>query len=132
MRQLIFSLLIAVGAVIYLKSALQEPATKGASAPQLEPRQIQIHGKWYEYRADNRYLIDGVPTFYIPGSLEIQSHSEKEAQPKKMRMLEPMDPHIWKVYTPSGFLALKENLEAAKEFQVEHYRSLNELATQDQ
>src|SRR5688500_13022203 len=42
------------------------------------PRMVQIHGKWYAYRADNTYMINGIPTLFIPASKSKKKYQDSD------------------------------------------------------
>ena len=94
---------------------------------------VKINGKWHKYRADNTYIVDGVPTLHIakkppvaetPAKVPTTNvNLEKSQKLAKMAGENPLS-----VYTPEGFQALKDGLEAAKSSAAERKKALEELS----
>lgn len=158
MKYLFFSMLLGAGLMFYItsgqgKNVLANMPSLNTGNPSLtnntedgEPDEnpaehmVRIDGKWYKYRADNTYMIDGVPTLHIakkPESVAAPSKSsattttdsnantnlEKSQKLAKMAGENPLS-----VYTPEGFQALKDGLEAATSSANERKKALEELS----
>jgi len=121
-----------------------------------EKRQVQIHGKWYDYRPDNRYMIDGVVTYHVPKKIEHREQSpvqvvqakaqpsavpvaaaakatakSRESRAKSERLLKMANDSPLSVYTPSGFQVLKEGLDAARSASHERAKALEALSNEE-
>ncbi len=134
------------------KSATTDEAQLGAESgtePEPEAEQlVQIQGKWHKYRADNRYVIDGIPTFHIakkrpaievrkPASVALNtsgtanggdgSRDDKNME-KSRRLMKIVSDNPLQVYTPDGFASLKTGLDALKNSNAERKKVLEEIS----
>lgn len=162
MKHMAFSMILSVGFLFYLSSLghrevttpsplpqvapqvanLPSEENDEAPAPEVDTRMVQIQGKWYPYRADNKYMIDGVPTFHLPSKIkdvEPVAQMTPPAQPaaavavpsnlqKSQKLIQMASDNPISVYTPDGFRALQEGIEAAKETAAERRNILEALS----
>jgi hypothetical protein len=164
MKYLFFSMLLGAGLMFYITSGQGKNVLAGmpslntgnpsstnthgagestaAQDEDDEPTQhmVQIHGKWYRYRADNTYMIDGVPTLHITKKPEVAKAPSKNATTtalankpnanleKSQKLAKMAGENPLSVYTPEGFQALKDGLEAATNSANERKKALEELS----
>lgn len=118
-------------------------AAVSQAAEQAGERMVQIQGKWYKYRADNRYVIDGVPTFHVPKKIAPKAEPVRAvaANPqvhvaapagtanleKSQALIKMAGENPMKIYTPEGFKALKDGLDALKSSSAEQNKALEAL-----
>ncbi|MGE4133256.1 MAG: hypothetical protein AB7F86_16555 [Bdellovibrionales bacterium] len=101
-------------------------------APQPRKRYVTIGGKWYEYRPDNTYMVNGVPTLYING--QHRDLPDPPAAPKPRKRLAraedslpaskirradrqpPAEPNVnpLKVYSPGGVKNILRDAQEAR------------------
>lgn len=138
-----------------LKEATDEPSdeiattqTAAAANSPAEEQLVQIQGKWHKYRADNRYVIDGVPTFHIakkrpvvevalnetktPGRLPALTPASVPTTSKEMKtsqeLLKMVGENPMMAYTPEGFQTLKAGLDALKSSNADRKKTLEALS----
>lgn len=161
MKYMFFSMLLGAGLALYFTSGAGKNAFAGLPSIKMEnflpaktagpaedgseptKHMVQIEGKWYPYRADNTYMIDGVPTLHIAKKpVATKAPSENSATPtadskpntnleKSQRLAKMAGENPLSVYTPEGFKALKDGLEAATKSASERKQALEALS-QDQ
>ena len=100
------------------------------AVPVQQKRMVQIHGKWYEHRADNTYLIDGVPTLFIPQKSEAAAPPAVAPAKTPTRKTSSVE-NPARVYTPTGFAELQSGLETAKNAAAERAKALEEFSRED-
>lgn len=114
-----------------------EAEFQAKAKPTEDVRMVQIHGKWYKYRSDNSYLIDGIPTLFIPqvraeklaAKTPVRVHSDSAIRSAKSRqLLEAAEKNPLKVYSPDGFRNLKEGVEAVEHSHYHRAQAIEEAA----
>ncbi len=112
-------------------SGLRADERKSASSDnsESEDRYVQIHGKWHKYRPDNRYVIDGVPTYYATKKHEVQKGKPtKNANfERSQKLARQASENPLAVYTPTGMKTLKEGLDAVQNNAAERKKAIEEL-----
>jgi hypothetical protein len=157
MKYLFVSMVLSAGVFLYLSTAAKRSISlSGLSDLKVHPahaadedreeedsdsgtepdeRMVQIHGKWYKYRPDNTYMINGVPTLHIAKIRELKPKPRKEAETgaaqagdsnveKSQRLAKMAGENPLNVYTPDGMKALKDGIEAAQKSAAERKKAL--------
>lgn len=147
MRFIFFSLIAGLG-FFYLTTTESPPALPSSraehnaqddTAPEAPVEDmVRIQGKWYKYRADNRYLVDGVPTLHIAkkpvsrGAEKIESStpapSSTEGEPETLARMAEKNPLA--VYTPKGMQVFRDGLRATQERAAERKKTLDAWTAQ--